>query len=136
MKFQNHYNRDQFPRGYEVNNEPSDTVPNQSLTVRELVYRFTHNMDLNAVSMRSYDQDDEIQVPANWNQLDLSEKMDFLQQRKDEAEGLLKNVERMRNEEENRKRDEEIERQVQIKLDAHKRAIQGGQNATPNAEGA
>lgn len=130
MKFQNHYNREDFPdRGYEKNDQPSETVPDQSLTVRELVYRFTHNMDLSLAGLnRSYDEDGELNVPPNWNQLDLSEKMQWLDERKKEAKEEMEKYNAKRNKELADEQEAEIQRRVEEKLKANADAIRGGAN--------
>lgn len=129
MKFQSQYNRDQFPdRGHEKGDLKSMTVPNQSLTVKELVYRFTHNMDLNGNDVRVYDSENSISLPSNWNKLDLSEKMAWLGDRQDEAKQSLDKVNAERNRIWKENQDKEVERRVQEKLKAHADAIKGGAN--------
>lgn len=136
MKFQTQYNRDEFPdRGYEKNDEVSMTVPNQSLTVRELVYRFTHGMDLSLGLSRSYSSEDDLDFPPDWNKLDLSEKMNWIGRKQQEVQDSADKLKAAKNAEEQKRRDAEIDRRVQEKFEAHKAAIEQ-KNILKKPEGA
>lgn len=114
------------PRRYEKTDKPSMTVPDQSMTIRELVYRYTHGMSLSDGRTPLYEEEDEIQYPVDWNKLDLSERHDFITSQKEKMEEILekqKEIENRKNEERRRK---EIDDAVNQKLEAiRKGRVQG-----------
>lgn len=122
--FKNPYNAKNFKQERERNTLPDLTVPDQSLTVAELVYRFTHNMSLGG-RVGTYDSDAEIEFPADWDKLDISEKHDWLQERKEEFDQLSEKMQAHRNKLEKEKREREIDEAVARKLAANRKAISG-----------
>lgn len=71
MKFQHHYNRDQYPRKYEVNKLPSKTVPDETMTVSELVRRFNHGLPITGNVNGQFYGDEELM--PDLKKMDLSE---------------------------------------------------------------
>lgn len=77
MVFKNHYNS--RPVADEVNNKPSKTIPNQSMSVREIMHRFANGLPITGQKVPVYEPEDlDGLVPPNWNTLDISEKHDYL----------------------------------------------------------
>lgn len=116
--FKTKYNAKRFPDQGEVNTEPSMTIPDQSLTVAELVYRFTHGQPLGGQRTPLYDDDQEINYPANWEKLDISEKYQFMYERQKEYQDLAESLNLKKNQLLKEKQDQEIERRVQEKIKA------------------
>lgn len=109
----------------EYNDGKSETVPDQSLTVGEIVYRFSRGLPLTSRN-GEYDpeNDDEIILPPNWTKMDISERMDFLAEKRDEVQEISKRYNDYRNELYNKQREEEIERRVNEKLQSRTAALQ------------
>lgn len=57
FQFQTHYRRIRGRKDYERNTEPSETVPNQALSVKEIMRRFASGLPLNVSNVREYDSD-------------------------------------------------------------------------------
>lgn len=77
MKFKTNYNLDQFPeyKG-QSNHEPSMTIPDQSMSIRELMIRHQRGLPLEGEKIPLYMEKDG--VLPDIEKLDLSEKMDLL----------------------------------------------------------
>lgn len=116
--FKTKYNAPRFPDKGEVNEMPSMTIPDQSLTVAELVYRFTHGQPLGGHRTPVYDDDQEINYPANWEKLDISEKYEFMKERQQEYQKLVSDLDLKKNQILKEKQDQEIEKRVQEKIKA------------------
>ena len=77
MKIKNLLNANEFPKKYEVNKKPSLTVPDQALTVREILNRFAKGipMDTKATVYEDVElEDDFLPDPRT---LDLAERQQY-----------------------------------------------------------
>lgn len=115
----NYRNRPTITR-YETNTMPSETVPDQSLTVQELIYRFTHGKVTEKIPV--YDSEVDFEMPANWKSLDLAERMDWLAQKRDEYAELSELFKKEQDLIIQREREAEIERRVNEKMEANQKA--------------
>lgn len=97
----------------------SETVPDQSLTVAELVYRYTNGKPLGG-KVGVYDDDFEIDVPANWSGMDLSEKMEWMSEKRKEYQDITDRIQEQQNLMHKQAQEAEIDRRVQEKLAANK----------------
>lgn len=78
MKFKNHFNADQFPDKGEVNDQPSKTIPDQTMSIREIVARFQRGLPIDAGKVPIYHGED-IELP-DIRKLDLVEIQEMKQQ--------------------------------------------------------
>lgn len=108
----------QTPRSYEKTNLPSETIPDQSLSIRELVYRYTHGLSLGGSRVPVYEGDDDIEYPANWDKLDISERHDWYEEQTTELKELQERLQAKKNADIEAQRQKDIEEAVQKKLDA------------------
>lgn len=74
-KFKTQYNAEQFPDDGEINNQPSMTVPDMSLSIRQLMDRYARGLP---ISMKKgeydeYDPEDEF-YSVDFSNMDLAEK--------------------------------------------------------------
>lgn len=74
MKFQTQWNRHHV-RG-EESAKPSETVPDQSMPIIEIMRRYASGLPLGGMRQPIY-QGEDSGIPPNWDQMDISEKMDF-----------------------------------------------------------
>jgi len=100
MKFQNHFNRDQHPNRVTIvdHSIPSNTIPNQSLTVREIYTRFASGRNLPS-RQTQYDDDGNTNheftfddIMPNIQHLDLADKQSILEQAKEQLEEVKKRL--------------------------------------------
>lgn len=66
-----------FPKNYEVNTLPSKTIPDQSLSLAEILRRFAVGLPVGGQRVPVYNPDDFTPDLAT---LDLSERMDLLEE--------------------------------------------------------
>lgn len=117
--FKTYYNRRAIvePLDHEPVDPISLTIPDQSMSVAQLVYRYTHGMPLGGRTP-VYDSEAEIQYPADWDKLDLSEKHDFFQEKAKEYEELQEQLKIRQNAILEKQRTQQIEDEVNRKLEA------------------
>lgn len=87
MQFQTAYNRQ--PTVGEVNKEPSMTVPDQTMSLREIVRRYAAGLPINGVKIPLYDENPEDDVLPDPRTLDLAEREEMALQYAEEL-ALLK----------------------------------------------
>lgn len=87
-KFKNAFNANKFPKRYEVNNMPSETVPDQSMTITEIITRFAKGLPLGGQRVEQFLGVDDVLEGVNWNTLDLAEQHEFIADRQRELQIL------------------------------------------------
>lgn len=86
MKFKNAYNNLDHGDGYEINTLPTLTVPDQSMTINELLKRFSSGLSYDGQKVPIYNGD-EFDMP-DMAHLDLAEREEVLIKAKAEIESL------------------------------------------------
>ena len=87
LQIKNYLNRDSFPKKYKEFTMPSETVPDQSLTMRQILDRYARGLPLD-VKTPIWEEDDELNPLPDVRTLDLTEKQDMLQSAKDELNAI------------------------------------------------
>lgn len=89
MKFKSNWNAEQFPDDGEVNEFPSETIPDQALTVRQLLDRFQAGKDLMGQpgDFEEEDEDDAF-YSIDISKMDLAEREEWLRAAKEEVDRL------------------------------------------------
>lgn len=79
---------------HEVNTLPSLTVPDQTLSVKDILERHTRGLPFTNFSTPVYNLDDEGNelMPVDWQRLDISERVERLEQAKAYTERLRKRM--------------------------------------------
>lgn len=118
--FKTYYNRRGMVSAgdYESKFGPSMTIPDQSLSVTELVYRYTHGMPLGGQRTPVYDEDLDIQYPADWDKMDISERREFYEEKAMELQELQKGIKEKQGEIAKKTREDEVNAAVEAKLKA------------------
>lgn len=80
----------------DINTLPSKTIPDQTMSIPELIRRYAQGLPLGAPKVALYDEDPETDLLGgrNWNTLDISEKATFLKSAKSELDELNKKLTR------------------------------------------
>lgn len=83
------YNREEHPCNYEENNKPSLTIPDQTLTIRQIIDRYTRGLPISTSMQNPIFQEDEVfnDVP-DVNRLDLHDRMEFANNARQELEDI------------------------------------------------
>lgn len=85
LQIKTNYNyRDVLPTG-EINNEPSLTVPDQSLTVSEILSRFTRGLPVSGARIPIYDVDDDMPDPRT---MDLADRQSYAEYAQEQISAL------------------------------------------------
>lgn len=84
-------NRDLFPKKYEINTLPSMTVPDQSLTMRQILDRYARGLPLD-VKVPIWTDDDELNPLPDIRTLDLSERDDMLRSARAELDEVKRKI--------------------------------------------
>lgn len=63
IPFKTPYNADNFPKEAEENDEPSMTIPDESMSVREIMNRYAKGLPLMGQRVPMYDSENEIDLP-------------------------------------------------------------------------
>ena len=88
MKVKNYINRDQFPKHYKVFTLPSETIPDQTLTIRQILDRHSRGLPMDVKEQiwdENPDLDDTFIDPRR---MDLVERQEFALQAKIELENI------------------------------------------------
>lgn len=80
-----------FPDLGEVNTEPSMTHPDESMSIRDILERFTSGREVRELD-GEYDEEESIMDAETWSRMDLVERAEFLQECRDEISRLEKKV--------------------------------------------
>lgn len=90
MTFNNHYKRQ--PDKGTVNNKPSLTVPDQSMTIREIINRSQKGLPVSGVRVPMYNETDDGIMP-DLSRMDISEIYTLKQQLKKRESEIRKKLE-------------------------------------------
>lgn len=77
MKFKNHYNAAEFPSGNEPGGGVSMTIPDQALSIKDIMRRYGSGLSFNSVKVGEY-TGEELDLP-DFKKMDLSEIYEFKQ---------------------------------------------------------
>lgn len=90
MKFKSHYNSKEFKRDDEVNNQPSKTVPDQAMSVREIMDRYAKGLPIEEGRVPLYEEDDDPEIDSmpDMRTLDISEQREYLEEVKKQNKEL------------------------------------------------
>lgn len=118
-QFQTQYSRHEVPG--EKNNLPSRTVPDQTMSLRELIRRYTQGLPINGAKVPLYDDDPENNDLPDPKKLDLAEREELALQYADELAAL-------------REKHKLQYEKVQAARDAAVKASQNASNENPDAK--
>lgn len=106
------YNQEKFVKQREVNNMPSVTVPDMSLSVKQIMDRYAKGLPLEGVRVPIY-EGEEFETP-DMSKLDLSERYELIQENRERIMQIQKNL--TQNE-----KDKERKELEQLQLDLEER---------------
>lgn len=115
----NQYNYRAQPRSYQVFKKPSLTVPDQSMSIREIFLRYARGLPLGApVHLAMFDEDDEF---PDVSKMDFADRQAFLDEMKDEIELSQKKMEYFKQKQVEQRRKEDLEFFRQKRKDEEKK---------------
>jgi hypothetical protein len=105
MKFKTPYNAEEFELDNEVNNLPSLTIPDQTMSIREILERFSKGLSIEQGKVPIYEGEEDY-LP-DLKTLDLVDRAELLEQVRKEKQELENKIVRKR-----RNVSQDIENQV------------------------
>lgn len=80
MKIRNPYDRTTHEINREINNQPSKTIPDQSMSIPELIRRYAQGLPLGAPKVPQFMEEDDIDIlnGKSFAQLDISEQHNII----------------------------------------------------------
>lgn len=102
LVFKTQYNSHLFPPVYEVNRRPSLTIPDQTMSVKQIMDRYAGGLGASGIKIPVYEGEDSPLEGIDLNTLDLSEKFDWINENRiriAELQDRLKNPGKYRDQE-------------------------------------
>lgn len=85
LKIKTPYNYMEFDRDDEVNDEPSLTIPDQTLSIPEILERYARGLPIGGANEGYYDEDDDLPDPRT---LDLEERFQLAEKYQNEINSI------------------------------------------------
>lgn len=82
--FKHQYNAELFSRDPETSNLPSMTVPDMSMSIKDIINRHSRGLPTGGQRVPIYEGEEDILDGVKWETLDLSERQAFIEARRDE----------------------------------------------------
>lgn len=115
-RIKNSLNSDLFPTDGETNELPSLTVPDQSMSVRELLERHTRGLGNTGVKVPMYDDEDEL---PDVRTLDLAELEELREQNREQMKLIRDNVQKQKVEDDEKRIAAEVEKRLAARSAVH-----------------
>jgi len=87
-----YFNRPSHPCNYEINDQPSETVPDQTMSIKTILDRYSRGLPIGGQKESYFQEDDEFNDLPDPRRLDLAERQEFAQQAADELSALKKEI--------------------------------------------
>lgn len=81
-------NRDKHSRNYEINEFPSETIPDQSMSIRTILERYSRGMPIGGAKEPLFQDDDEYNDLPDPRKLDLAERQEMAEMAKTELQSI------------------------------------------------
>jgi hypothetical protein len=88
MRIKNSINANSFAKNYEKNYGPSLTIPDQTMSIREIVDRYAKGLPIDGARTPIWDEENDL---PNWRTLDLAERQELAQQYEQELQHIKQN---------------------------------------------
>jgi len=83
-------NREEHTRRYEVNNEPSETIPDQSMSIRTILERYSRGLPISGEKTPIWQQGEDYNDLPDPRTLDLAERQEYVELYQQELKDLKK----------------------------------------------
>lgn len=110
----NHFNSRFFMKRWEVNNLPSLTVPDQAMTVQELLARFASGLPLSGGKVPQYDGEEEM---TDLDRLDLAERQSILEAAREEIREINERVTKRKQDAQQKRLDDMVNARIKAQED-------------------
>lgn len=92
MIIRNIYSKNLLTKEFEKNSLPSKTIPNQAMSIPELMHRYTQGLPLGGSKVPSYSENPEEDIlgGVDWRTLDISEQHEIVKSVGNEIQDIKK----------------------------------------------
>jgi len=111
--FRNHFNYNQFKIRYEYSDKPSQTIPDQTMSVKEILSRYSRGLPLEGNKTPIYNGEEII---PDLRRMDLSEIQEMQQENQRYITEETEKIETEQREKKRKKKYEEIETELREKI--------------------
>lgn len=132
--FKTPWNAQEFPAIYEVNKKPSLTVPDQTMSIKTILDRFSKGLPIDGPNVPVYHGEEDF-IP-DWERLDLSERADLREsvaERIREIQNELAEKTRPKPDEKPSPKDEVDPNQLELPISQSKGSKKQSTSAAPSA---
>ena len=92
MKVKNYMNRESFPKNYKTFTQPSETIPDQTLSIRQILDRYARGIPMD-VKQPIWDENPTFEENfTDPRRMDLAEREEFAKQAKIELENIKSTI--------------------------------------------
>ena len=105
------YNSWMFPKRYEVNRQPSLTVPDEAMSIQEIVNRYAHGMPLPEGKVGEYFGEDS-ELPHDMSKLDLAEREEILREVAAKRDEIIESVNKRKAEAQEKRLKQQVDQRV------------------------
>lgn len=95
MKFKTPYNSNEFPIKAEKNKMPSKTIPDQTMSIKEILIRHSRGLPISGGKMPIYEGEDN--AMPDMDRMELTDKMDLIQNNRDEIKRIQADLQKQAN---------------------------------------
>lgn len=88
------YSAQLFEKNYEQNHEPSLTVPDQTMSIREILSRFASGLPVGGSKQPLYDEYESDEYIPDPRYMDLADRQEFAEMYKQEFQEIKERVEK------------------------------------------
>lgn len=118
--FKTQYNKHKYLKDFEKNNGISETIPDQSLSIPEIIKRHARGLPITGGRTPIYEGEDDLLQGRDWQKLDLSEKAALATTLAEEFADIQTGFENRRRDLEKEKQEKEIQKRIQEELKKQK----------------
>jgi hypothetical protein len=83
-----YFNREEHPCNHEVNDLPSETIPDQTMSIRTILDRYSRGLPIDGQLNGTYQEDDDYNDMPDPRTLDLAERQEMAESAKQELEQI------------------------------------------------
>ncbi len=87
-----YFNREEHPCNYEINELPSETIPDQTMTIRTILDRYSRGLPIDGQLTGQYQEGDEYNDMPDPRTLDLAERQEMAESAKQELEQIKASI--------------------------------------------
>lgn len=88
MKVKNMFSADLFEKNYETNDEPSLTVPDQTMSIKEILTRFASGLPIGGQKEPLYDESESEEYLPDPRYMDLADRQEYAEMYKQEFQEI------------------------------------------------